>query len=123
MFKPGQHLLVAERTKAKSGAARLEGRDDVGQVVADQTEPHVVRELLNHYEEKVSNGGCIHSRAISNPHDNTPLLRAFWASRVIASASSKMTNLKPERKMVLVLAKLSMGPLTTPIPLSSDALS
>ena len=56
-------------------------------------------------------------------HDNTPLLRAFWASRVIASASSKMTSLKPERKMVLVLEKLSMGPLTTPIPLSSDALS
>ena len=49
VFKTGQHLLVAERTEAKSGAARLKGRDDVGQVVADQTEPHIVGEFLNHY--------------------------------------------------------------------------
>ena len=67
VFKPGQHLLVAERTEAKPGAARLEGGDDVGQVVADQTEPHVVRELLNHYEEKVRDGSCIHHRTASKP--------------------------------------------------------
>ena len=64
VFKTGQHLLMAERAEAKPGAARLEGWDDVGQVVADQTEPHVVRELLNHYEEKARDGSCIHSQAI-----------------------------------------------------------
>ena len=52
-----------------------------------------------------------------------PLLRAFWASLVIASASSRMISLKPDLKMVRVLAKLRIAPLTIPIPLSSDALS
>ena len=52
-----------------------------------------------------------------------PLRRAFCASLVIASASSKMTNLNPERKMVRVLAKLRICPRTIPMPLSSDALS
>ena len=48
MFKTGQHLLVGERTEAEPGAARLEGRNDVGQVVTDKTKPHVVSELLDH---------------------------------------------------------------------------
>ena len=54
---------------------------------------------------------------------HTPLRSAFCASLVMASASSKMMSLKPERKMVLVLAKLSIWLRTTPMPLSSDAFS
>ena len=51
------------------------------------------------------------------------LLRAFCASFVMASASSRMISLKPERKMVLVLAKLRIWPRTMPMPLSSEAFS
>lgn len=51
------------------------------------------------------------------------LLNAFWASLVIASASSKIINLKPDLKIVLVDAKFIICPLTTPIPLSSEAFN
>lgn len=51
------------------------------------------------------------------------LRNAFCASIVIASASSKIINLNPDLKIVLVLAKVKICPLTIPIPLSSDALS
>lgn len=80
----------------------------------------------------------------------SPRRSAFWASWVIASASSRITNLKPfleedniavegwgvlllmwvtrclgpaYLKMVLVLAKLKIGPRTTSIPRSSDAFN
>lgn len=50
-------------------------------------------------------------------------LSAFWASCVIASASSKITNLNPDLKIVRVEAKFSIGPRTVLIPRSSEALS
>lgn len=92
-------------------------------------------------------------QAILRQTDGSPRRNAFWASWVMASASSRITSLKPflgikERKsrlevsgrkfqrrtmraravpthlkMVLVLAKLRMGPRTTSIPLSSEAFS
>lgn len=52
-----------------------------------------------------------------------PLRKAFWASFVIASASSSMTSLKPLLKMVRVLAKLNTAPRTTSMPRSSDAFN
>jgi len=54
---------------------------------------------------------------------NILLLRAFWASLVIASASSKIINLKPDLKIVLVDAKFITCPRTTLIPLSSEAFN
>jgi len=101
------------------------------------------------------------ARRLAAPHrrhhpgwaDGLPRRNAFWASWVMASASSSITSLKPlleggqgfkstsngctgsqqslrgsrglgsYLKMVLVLAKLRMGPRTTSMPLSSDALS
>ena len=45
-LQPGQDLLLLQRTKPEPGAAALEGGDDLAQVVADHTEPHVVSELL-----------------------------------------------------------------------------
>ena len=47
MLQPADHLVLHEWTKAKSGAARLDGRDDLGEVVADETEPSVLGVLLN----------------------------------------------------------------------------
>lgn len=89
----------------------------------------------------VLSGQCLDKQMAS------PRRSAFWASWVIASASSSITNLKPflenkirviwgvsscrcrlQRtptylKMVLVLAKLKIGPRTTSIPRSSDAFN
>lgn len=48
---------------------------------------------------------------------------AFCASFVIASASSKIINLKPPLNIVLVDAKFNICPRTIPIPRSSDAFS
>ena len=42
------HLLRGKRPKAKSGASRLEGRNDLGQVVTDETKTNIFSELLNH---------------------------------------------------------------------------
>ena len=50
IFKPWHDLFICERAKAKPHAARLEGRDDLGQVVADDAEPGVFCELLNHWK-------------------------------------------------------------------------
>lgn len=52
---------------------------------------------------------------------NLLLLRAFCASFVMASASSRIISLKPDLYIVPVLAKLRICPLTIPIPLSSEA--
>lgn len=41
------HLVWRERAEAEPGAARLQGWDDLGQVVADQAESSVFCELLN----------------------------------------------------------------------------
>lgn len=49
--------------------------------------------------------------------------KAFCASIVIASASSRIINLNPDLKIVLVLANVKTCPRTMPIPLSSDAFS
>lgn len=93
----------------------------------------------------VLSGQCLEEQMAS------PRRSAFWASWVMASASSSMTNLKPfleDRKtavrrfplvdvsywvvrsnlchylkMVLVLAKLKIWPRTTSIPRSSDAFN
>lgn len=89
----------------------------------------------------VLSGQCLDKQMAS------PRRSAFWASWVIASASSSITNLKPfledkiraireasscrcglqitptYLKMVLVLAKLKIGPRTTSIPRSSDAFN
>lgn len=54
---------------------------------------------------------------------NSLLRKAFCASLVIASASSRIISLKPDLKIVRVLAKFKICPRTIPIPLSSEALS
>lgn len=48
VLQPRDHLVRGQRAEAKPGAARLQGRDDLGQVVTDQTESSVFCKLLNH---------------------------------------------------------------------------
>lgn len=48
MLQTRDHLVLGQRAEAKPGAAGLQGRDDLGQVVADQTESGVFCKLLNH---------------------------------------------------------------------------
>lgn len=48
VLQPRHHLVRGQRPEAKPGATGLQGRDDLGQVVADHTESGVFRELLNH---------------------------------------------------------------------------
>lgn len=48
VLQPRDHLVWGQRPKTKPGATRLQGRDDLGQVVADHTETSVFCELLNH---------------------------------------------------------------------------
>lgn len=52
-----------------------------------------------------------------------PRRNAFCASFVIASASSRIINLNPLEKIVLVDAKSRICPRTIPMPRSSDAFS
>lgn len=42
-----QDLVGLQRPEAETRASRLNGRRDLGHVVADQTEAHVVRELFD----------------------------------------------------------------------------
>lgn len=53
MLQPRHHLLRGQWPEAKPGAAGLQGWDDLGQVVADQTEPGVFSKLLYHWRELV----------------------------------------------------------------------
>lgn len=48
VLQPGDHLIWGQRAEAEPGASGLQSRDDLGQVVADETEPSVFRKLLNH---------------------------------------------------------------------------
>lgn len=52
MLQPRDHLVRRQWAEAKPGASRLQSRDDLGQVVADQTEPSVFCELLNHLGDR-----------------------------------------------------------------------
>lgn len=47
-----QHLLALERGEPKASAARLDRRDQLRQVVADEAEARVFGELLNHWNGK-----------------------------------------------------------------------
>lgn len=47
VLQPRDHLVWRKRTKAEPGAARLQGGDDLGKVVANETESSVFCELLN----------------------------------------------------------------------------
>ena len=42
------HKLLGQRLEAEARAARLQGRDDLGHVVADEAEARVARVLLHH---------------------------------------------------------------------------
>lgn len=48
VLQPRDHLVWGQRAEAKPGAARLQSRDDLGQVVTDQTESSVFGELLDY---------------------------------------------------------------------------
>lgn len=50
MFQSRDHELGCQRAKSEPRAPRLQGRDDLGQVVTDEAEPGVFCELLNHWE-------------------------------------------------------------------------
>ena len=42
-----QHLLLGEGSESESGASRLQGRNDLGQIVANQTEASVFGVFLD----------------------------------------------------------------------------
>ena len=48
MLESQFHLFRFQRSEPEPSAARLEGRDDLGEVVADQTETDVLCELFYH---------------------------------------------------------------------------
>ena len=48
ILQPWDHLLGRKRPKAKSGASWLESRNDLWQVVTDETKTNIISELLNH---------------------------------------------------------------------------
>ena len=52
MLQSQLHLRGLERPKPEASAARLEGRDDLGQVVAYQAESDVLSELLYNCSQK-----------------------------------------------------------------------
>lgn len=52
ILQPGHHLIWGEGAEAKPGASGLQSRDDLWQVVADQTEPSVFCKLLNDWNAK-----------------------------------------------------------------------
>lgn len=52
MLQPGQDLFCGEWSESEASATRLEGWNDLGLVVADDAESHVVRVLLNYYLER-----------------------------------------------------------------------
>lgn len=56
VLQPRHHLLRGQWPEAKPGAAGLQGWDDLGQVVADQTEAGVFSELLYHWRELAVGG-------------------------------------------------------------------
>ena len=84
VLQPGQDLLLLEGTEPEPGAPALEGGDDLAEVVTDQTEPG------NNSNKMASQSNT--NRTLSE-NFSMILLRAFWASLVIASASSRMISL------------------------------
>lgn len=48
MLQPGDHLIWGQRAEAEPGAPGLQSWDDLGQVVADETETSVFCKLLDH---------------------------------------------------------------------------
>lgn len=210
VLQPGHHQLWGEGPEAEAGAAGLQGRDDLGEVVADEAKAGVLGELLDHcmragergwspwLQPPVMRGNqechpspltssqsilCILCHGISFIQDDeleafpgterdegallpaasrrlqgwglmahgdassqcgstlctlfpfgpasmlprcprTAVLICFSLSLPPASCSSPPTSVPPTHlKMVLVLAKLRMGPRTMSMPRSSDAFS
>lgn len=117
MLKSCCHLFIVKRSKPKSCAARLQSWDYLGQVVTNQTEPCVLCKFLHYCNAKHIKKQCQYSIK-HHTYNKTllgwlcivhyfyidiymklytvPLLRAFCASWVMASASSKITSLKPD---------------------------
>ena len=84
VLQPGQDLLLLEGTEPEPGAPTLQGGDDLAEVVTDQTEPG------NNSNKMASQSNT--NRTLSE-NFSMIRLRAFWASLVIASASSRMISL------------------------------
>lgn len=47
VLQPRNHLVLRQRAESEPGAPRLQGWDDLGQVVADEAKSSVFCELLN----------------------------------------------------------------------------
>lgn len=72
MLQSRDHLIWGQRAETKPGATRLQGRDDLGQVVADHTESSVFRELLDHWER----------RGQEKPHSEIKAIQIFKYRRL-----------------------------------------
>lgn len=130
MHQPRKDLIGIQWTKAESSTPWLKGWYDFAKVIANYAKANIVGEFLNNWK---GGGKKIHtdkdivlalsiSVKTSQP-EYILLLKAFWASFVMASASSRIISLNPLLKIVRVLAKLKICPLTIPMPLSSDAFN
>lgn len=52
MLQPWQDLFRSEWSESETSATRLEGWNDLGLVVADDAESHIVRVLFDDYKER-----------------------------------------------------------------------
>lgn len=63
VLQPGHHQLRGEGAESEACAAGLQGRDDLGEVVADEAKAGVFCELLDHCGEAGGEAGpCLQPR-------------------------------------------------------------
>lgn len=106
IFETRGHLFGTQGSKSKPCTSGLDCWNYLRQVVADDAETCVLRKFFNDYNETQRQFSFNDQRSTTNPTmsrrsieiclQGSPLRNAFCASCVIASASSKMTNLNPD---------------------------
>jgi hypothetical protein len=109
-------LLGWNGRETEPRTAALQSRNDLADVVADDTEPYVLGVLFNDCKPTVRRSGLAKTKAILRRS-------AAWAALVIASASSNTISFGPVLKIFLVLANSLICSRTTSMPRSSEAFS
>ena len=52
VLQANKHFVFSQRSESEARASRLDGRDDLGQVVADDAEARVFGELFENFADK-----------------------------------------------------------------------
>lgn len=111
-----KYQFWSQWSKTEPCASRLYGRNYLGQVVTNDTESGLSSVLFDNWKtESVNRSQGMESNSLRR--------RAFWASLVIASASSRMINLNVLLNTGRASAKFWISLRTIPIPRSSDAFN